>query len=293
MLVGNGGAEVIFATMRALSPARTIIVAPTFSEYAHAAEALGIPVVRVLLSPENGFGLDPAVISATVSMGDAIVVCNPNNPTANLTNAETLGDLLRRTETAGAYLIVDEAFMEFVGDRAVYSMVPLTRYLRGLIVIGSLTKFYALPGLRIGYAVGCPELVDKITRQIPPWSVNSLAQAAAVESLRDKDYAEATLTFISSEREWFAGELAGIPGVIVWPPSANYILFEVRGLGLNATQLADHLGRRGILVRDCSAFEGLNEYYVRVAVLKREANLRLVEEIRRLSRRHTPVIKGC
>jgi len=152
-----------------------------------------------------------------------------------------------------------------------------------LVVTGSLTKFFAIPGLRVGYAIAHENLADRLRQQAPPWSVNSLAQVAAVASLRDTEYIASTQEFVARERAWFVRELAELgaeAGIEVIPPSANFILLDISKSGLSAAELCRRLSPFNILVRDCSNFPFLGGSHVRIAVRSRRENERLLETLR-------------
>lgn len=259
VMVGNGAAELIHLLGRLAPGGRVAVPVPGFAEYARAARAVGAEVV-------------PAGTRA-----DLTFINNPHNPTGALL---TPAQVLARADAAAApraLTVVDEAFIDLTDVGESGSVIGHAPRRRDLAVVRSLTKFYALPGLRVGYAVAHPDLIARLDRERDPWSVSATAQAAALAALDDHAYAAATRAWVRAERAFLAGELARLPGYRVWPPSANYILAEAPE---PAWQIQQRLGPRGILVRDCRSFEGLTERHMRLAVRSRPENLRLLDELR-------------
>ena len=264
----NGGAEALFLAARASGKGGTaLILEPTFSEYAPAARAAGLlPVRRVVRRPEDGFGLDP---EAFRDLGGASVVflCNPNNPTGGVLGRGEVLEAAARVRDAGAVLVVDEAFVDFAPGASVADAVD-----ENLYVARSFTKFFAIPGLRLGCLV-CPDAGRAQALQ-PSWPVNAVAAAAGTAAARDEDFAERSIREVTRLREDLSAALAALPGLTVFAGAANFLL--VRG----PDGLTGRLARRGVLVRGCAPFEGLGPDFFRVAVRGRDENATLVEAVR-------------
>lgn len=298
VLVTNGGAEAIHLAVRAAlagagaaaagagaaaprpAPPRLVLPAPTFSEYARAARAVDAPVVRVPLSPDAGFRIDPDALAAVLRPGDLLFLANPNNPTGTLMSRADLERLAARADATGATLAVDEAFLGFVPGGDALSLAARAAARPELLVVGSLTKLYCLPGLRLGYAVGTPERIAALAALQPAWSVNAPAQDALLACLEQADFAARTQAVVEAERARLAGALDTLPGLRAFPSRANYLLVDCRAAGRTAADLADALGRRGILIRDCGGFPGLDPHYFRVAVRGPKENEALVAALR-------------
>ncbi len=283
VIVGNGGAEIIQTLAYVLRPQKALILSPTFSEYGRAVANAGGTVVRVPLRRDDGYSIDYDMVRGNMDGVDMVWVCNPNNPTGTLVPRESIMELADLATRCGAALVVDEAFIDFVADSEKHSVRDEVRKRWNLVVTGSLTKFFAIPGLRVGYAIAHENLADRLRQQAPPWSVNSLAQVAAVASLRDTEYIASTQEFVARERAWFVRELAELgaeAGIEVIPPSANFILLDISKSGLSAAELCRRLSPFNILVRDCSNFPFLGGSHVRIAVRSRRENERLLETLR-------------
>lgn len=271
VLPTNGGAEAIFLAARLASERvgeRALILAPTFSEYAAAARAAGLePAHRIARRPETGFVLDEAALEDLDGIA-VVFLCNPNNPTGGALSREAVKRLLRRVQDAGAVLIVDEAFADFAPEVSVADLED-----KNLFVARSFTKFFAIPGLRLG-ALVCADLEEARSLQ-PSWSVNAVAAAAGIAAVGEVDFAVATNAEVGRLRAGLVGALGSVPGVEVFPGAANFLLLR----GPRGT--VERLARAGVLVRGCGPFLGLDDEYLRVAVRKDDENQRLVDALRR------------
>ena len=185
-------------------------------------------------------------------------------------------ELASFAEKTGKWLIVDEAFIEFAGEE--YSLARKAAQMRRLIVIRSATKFFGIPGLRLGYAVSHPETIKALKIFQPAWSVNALAREAAVFIVKDKVFQKQSRDFTASERKWFASEIENVGWFKVHPSRANFLLCEITQdpVLLDAYQMFDDLGKQGLFIRICSNFTGLDSRFFRVAVRTREENQRLI-----------------
>ncbi|CCO07970.1 threonine-phosphate decarboxylase CobD [Desulforamulus hydrothermalis] len=275
LILGNGAAELIYALAGVIKPRRVVLPVPAFSEYAAAFAAFA--QLEVVLPPEQNFCLDVGQLLRLLQPGDLLILANPNNPTGGLIEPTELAQLVWGTGRAGAWLLVDEAFMDFV--RPSRTLLPEVSGHPWLMILRSLTKFFAMPGLRLGYLAAAPYIIKQLTDCLPPWRVNLPAQAAGLASLQDTDYIETTLKLIHRQRDWLAAGLAALPGLRPLPAAANYILVDCRAGGLTAGQIQAHLGPAGILIRNCDNFRGLDSYYFRVAVRSQEENRILLHHL--------------
>ncbi|HET6689187.1 MAG TPA: aminotransferase class I/II-fold pyridoxal phosphate-dependent enzyme [Rubrobacter sp.] len=264
----NGGAEALFLAARAAATGgRALVLEPTFSEYAAAARASGMePVRRVARRREEAFGWDPTSYRDLEGVS-VVFLCNPNNPTGDMLGRDEVLEVAACVEEAGAVLVVDEAFADFVPEISVTDMVD-----RRLWVARSFTKFFAIPGLRLGCLL-CDD-AGRVQALQPSWPVNAVAAAAGIAAVRDRGFAEASIARLARLREDLFGALDAIPGLRPFPGAANFLL--VRG----PDGLPESLARRSVLVRGCGPFYGLGPEYFRVAVRSAEENGRLVAAIK-------------
>jgi len=282
ILFGNGATPLLHLIPRVLKPRKALIIEPGFSEYSAALEQANCHIQRLLLRPETGFQLDREALFDTLRRArpDFLILGNPNNPTGNVVPRRLLAELVDTCSKRGIYLVVDESFLDFTSHPS--RAVDATKRPR-LIVVRSLTKFWALAGLRIGYLVGRKRLVEKLFENLEPWSVNTLASAAAAESLRDHKYRDRTLNLVRRERAFLTKRLAGLGWLEPLPSETNFLLVRITAPGITSAQLCERLAEKNILLRDGSSFAGLGSRYFRVAIRRRSENQRLVEELSSLS----------
>ena len=264
----NGGAEALFLAARAAGRGgKALVLDPTFSEYAAAAVAAGMQIVRrVARRREDGFRLDPSSLEDLDGIS-LVFLCNPNNPTGGALGRHEVLGAAERVREAGALLVVDEAFTDFAPEISVADQVD-----GALWVARSLTKFFAIPGLRLGCLV-CDD-AGLIQALQPSWSVNAVAAAAGIAAVRDRRFAEASVAEVDRLRKDLFGALDAFAGLEPFRGTANFLL--VRG----PEGLPERLARRGVLVRGCAPFAGLGAGYFRVAVRDEAENERLVAAIR-------------
>lgn len=288
VLVTNGAAEALYLLARLAAGRRTRWAEPTFSEYRRAAAAAGSrpdPVVLRplpsapggLLSPEDARGLAER-LAAGLERGDLALLCNPNNPTGWLVDGAAVRSLAATLADRGCWLVVDESFIDFAPEPRRHSVGAQAAAAGGrLAVVGSLTKLFGMPGLRVGYAVAPPEVVRRLDAARDPWSVGGLAQAAAVATLAAPGFVARTRRWIARERPRVAAGLARLAGMAALPSAANFHCVRLtRGSG---PSLRAFLGARGLLVRDGATFPGLGPAWLRAAVRSRPENDALLEAL--------------
>jgi threonine-phosphate decarboxylase len=270
LLAGNGATELLYFWLRAIRPSTATLIIPTFSEYRRALESVGAAVRTVQLDAGDHFRLKPAGIDT-----DVVIVTNPNNPTGSYAPPEEMVDWISQINPS-IQVFVDEAFVEFTAQP---SIVRYIDRFPNLWVLRSMTKFYALPGLRLGYLVS--SRIPEFRANREPWQVNTLAELAGIASLEDRGYEEATLQLIQRERLWLWKQLQAVPGIRGFPSDANFFLARcVRDSELDA--FVSKLAGARILIRDCRSIEGLDGPYFRFAIRTREENSRLLLYMREL-----------
>jgi threonine-phosphate decarboxylase len=272
-LVGNGATELLYFWLRTVRPRTATLVIPTFVEYRKALESIGATVRTVRLTPADHFRLPP--VAPVVVDSDVVILTNPNNPAGSYTPPEEMLDWIGRIAPS-TQVFIDEAFVEFTAQPSIARYIE--RY-SNLWVLRSMTKFYALPGLRLGYLLGSrvPELLAK--RE--PWQVNTLSELAGIASLEDRAHEEATMQLVQRERIWLWKQLHTIAGIRAFPSDANFFLSRC----FRDDVLDDFISRLSdakILVRDCRGVEGLDGPYFRFAIRTRPENVRLLDCMRAL-----------
>lgn len=277
VLVGNGAAELIDLSIRALRPGSVGLARPSFSEYEEAVRKTGGRVVDIPLSEADGFALREEAARRAAQRADLLLLGHPNNPTGRLADKDMLLRLIRDCVP----LIVDEAFVDFAPDEREVSLIRLAAESEKLYVIRSMTKFYAIPGIRLGYMVAHPDEIARIAALQVPWSVNAIAQWVGEAVLGEREYAVRTRRWLAEERPWLVGRLREL-GLKVFPGDVNFLLVRIPAhAGLDVKRLQRLMGVSGVLIRDASLFAGLDESYFRVAVRLRVDNAALVDRLAR------------
>ena len=207
LLIGNGSIEIIHLLPRALKIKKALIITPTFSEYEFAVRLSNAKPVFVKASEGNGFRIDTKLIRGLIPQANLVILCNPNNPTGVLAARETLMEILAPCIKYGKILLIDEVFLDFVDNAKEFSLLDQAVRSRHLLVLKSLTKFFAVPGLRIGYLIGHRSLILKLSKFQYPWNVNSLAQGIAKEIINCNGYRQKTKALILRERNFLSANL--------------------------------------------------------------------------------------
>ncbi|HSQ77950.1 MAG TPA: threonine-phosphate decarboxylase CobD [Nitrospirota bacterium] len=277
VICGNGSNELIHLIPRVFRPKKVLVPMPTFTEYAAAVEEAGGKVVPLWLDEREGFRVDPLEMAFALKGMDMAFLCNPNNPTGLLmTRAET-AELMGHALQHGVRLVVDEAFMDFIEPE---SIVKQAVEASQLICLRSFAKFFGMPGLRIGYAVSGEATIAALRAGQEPWTVSIPAEHAAMAALNDWRHIKKTRRVIEKERDRLLSDLRLLPGVEPFPGAANFIFVKIGSF--DASLLVQKLGIRGLLVRDCSSFPGLDNGFVRISVRTGRENRRLIKVLREL-----------
>lgn len=277
ILPGNGSTELIYLIPRVLRPKRALLPVPSFSDYERSLAMAGCRVDYMQLREKDDFRPDMDRFKASVSGTDIVVLCNPNNPTGTLIEKSVVLDMLKMARKAGAFVVIDEAFIEYAPE---HSIVKEASSASGVAVLRNFTKFYGMPGLRLGYLVARPDLIKMLSKEAEPWSVNSLAHEAAAAALSDPAYVGRSLSLFRREKDYMYKRLKRIDRVSPCPSSANFILVKIDG---PADEVVEKLASRGILVRSCSNYRGLDGEYLRVAVKGRRDNRMLLDVLEGLA----------
>ncbi|NLB29163.1 MAG: aminotransferase class I/II-fold pyridoxal phosphate-dependent enzyme, partial [Clostridiales bacterium] len=273
ILCGNGAADLIYRLCDVLAPERGLVCAPTFSEYERSLERFGCTVERHQLNEQNGFAMTPEIEGSISEATDVLFLCNPNNPTGRLISHSVLAGALNRARQTGAAVVVDECFLDFTDG---ISCKGYLESMPNLVIIKAFTKLYAMAGLRLGYLLcSDSELLEKLRAAAPFWSVSVPAQIAGVAALSCGGWIEKTRELVSGERAYMSKSLSEL-GLNVFPSDVNYILLRCN------LPLYEPLLQKGVLIRSCANFYGLNETYYRVAVKTREENNRLIQAVREI-----------
>lgn len=275
IILGNGAIECIFLLAEHLKAKHAILMAPTFVEYERAFAKYDTELSFMNLSNEANFELDVnKLIKSVTSSVDTILICNPNNPTGNIVSQSDMLVLLDYCKGKNINLIVDEAFIDFLVNEDDYSMKMYIKDYSNLIIIKSLTKFFAVPGLRLGYLLTSNKLISNlINKDRIPWSINSIVANVAIKVLDDHEYIKRTKDYVYKQREYLKTELDKIKGLSVISGGANYIFL------MCDHDIKNELEKYNIMIRDCSNYRGLDGKYYRIAVKDQDSNKKLISSL--------------
>lgn len=276
ILCGNGAADLIWRLAAALRPQKALLPAPTFSEYEAALCSVNCRIHRHFLSPEKDFAVDDSFAAAITEQTGMVFLCEPNNPTGRTTQMPVLQRILARCTAVGAILVVDECFGDFLDEPDAHTLVSQLKKYPNLVILKAFTKLYAMAGIRLGYAL-CSDgtLLDRLRMAGPPWAVSTLAQAAGCAALREQPYVQSVHTLIRTQRPFLQRELRRL-GLQVIEGEANYLLFRC------TIPLIQPLRERGILLRGCENYPGLDNAWYRTAVRTEEENRRLLAALKEI-----------
>lgn len=272
VLCGGGASELIWLAARAAARGQALIAAPCFGEYRAALDAAGFETRQCPL--DGDFRLNAEFLQEINHNIKITILCNPNNPTGRTVDPELLRELVVRCGETGTRLVLDECFVDFLDEPERHTARALLEASPRLVILRAFTKLYALAGARLGFAL-CSDaaFLDRMRRQGPPWTVSGAAQAAGLAALKDENYVNQVRRLIRAERPRLSEGLRAL-GLRVVSGEANFLLFQSR------TPLADALRERGILIRCCGDFTGLDESWYRAAVRTREENDALLAALR-------------
>lgn len=280
IVFGNGAAELIYAICRLPQIEGVYVPAPGFSEYSHGAKSCGLPIVEYPLEFDEhifsfSYDLNTMLQDLQQSNHQLVFIGNPNNPCGTLWKQESC-ELFEVCKKNGHYLVFDESFVDFLGDA--YSMRNYVKDYDNVIVVHSLTKFYAVPGLRIGAMMANPMIINFIKSHIPSWTVNHLAQIYSEKALQDTDYIQETRAVLKQEKEWLYKKIVQMDVLQCIEPSVNYILCHLDDQ-YSLEDMIQNLYHQSILLRDCSHYTGLGPNWFRIAVKTREQNQQLIQAL--------------
>lgn len=283
ILIGAGSMEIIsiFCDM-VINPSDEVIISqPTFSEYAWSIEKNGGKIIHVFRKPEKNFRIKSNPILDLISAKTrAIFICNPNNPNGLLDNFKDIEEIINIASKHDVLIFLDEAFIEFTGEPN--SFVNKISLFDNLFVCRTFTKFFGLAGLRVGYGISTPEIIEYMSRGQLLWSVNCIGQSLAQQLLKSKSFVEESIEFISNERKFVINEIEKIPNLKIFPSDTNFLLINTAKTGITSAKLKKLMLKDDILIRDCSNYYGLDEYYIRVSIKTREQNLKMINSLKEI-----------
>lgn len=281
IIVGNGSTELISLFIQTNHPSKALILGPTYSEYEREITLGGGTTFYYPLKEEDNFCMDITDFCAHLSDEyDLLVLCNPNNPTSSAITRKDMRRILDTCMQHGIFVMVDETYIEFAPEECCINAVVLTNYYNNLIILRGISKFFASPGLRLGYAItGNQDLIKQINTRKNPWTINSLAEMAGQIMFSDNEYIQQTKELISTQRERMFKEMSNWGTVKLYQPYGNFILVKILKDGINADMVFEHCIRKGLMIRNCSTFPFLDSAYFRFCIMSEKDNTRLLEAL--------------
>ena len=278
VVVGNGSTELIRHMIQTINPSSSLVIAPTSSEYAREILLTGGSIDYFQLKEEDSFLLDMASLNVQLEKNyDILVLCNPNNPTSTVLNQTELKEILIQCEKHHTYLMIDETYAEFAPSLEQITAIPLCEEFEHLIVLRGVSKFYAAPGLRLGYAITSNEkLLSSLEIKKNPWSVNSIAELAGILLFQDEAYIQETKSLIHKEQKRIYELFAGTTEFHPYKPNGNFILLKILDPVLRSSDYFVRAIKEGMMIRDCADFMYLDDHFIRFCFLSPSDNDRLI-----------------
>ncbi len=275
-IAGNGAMGLLALAVRALRPKKALLIEPCFTEYRRLLDLQGAEIRSISLKESEEFRFPLTEILDAMKGIECLILGHPNNPTGTALDREEVAALLHEAARQRVFVVMDEAFADWMPEISVAGQIRETS---PFVVIRSLTKFFALPGIRAGFALGPASWIKKMWHHQETWSCNRLAQKLSVAVLRDTAFQERSRAWFREESSWFHKALGSLKGFRVFPSAANFFLVKAPAL-LNHVSLFEFLGQRGICLRSVTDFQGLDGSYFRTAIRLREDNRFLLESLK-------------
>lgn len=289
LILGNGASELFYLFFYTIRPKRVLIPVPSFGEYERSAIASDANPVFFPLQPDKDFSIDLDELKHQLAGVDCLILGNPNNPTGKLISGEQMEEIAALCDELRCWLLVDESFLDFRQDWKSLTVRQLVDKYERLFVVQSMTKFYAIPGLRLGFGVAPPKLRESIERGKDVWNVNLLAQYAGLAALSDKDYASKSRFLLEEEQTFLIDALKQSKAIQALMPTVNFMLLKCDSPDL-ANKILKGMKSRGILLRSCGNYRGLESgEYLRMAIRSRNENLRLLKALKEIMREENRV----
>ncbi len=272
VLVGNGSVEILEHFCREAK--RVLVCIPCFAEYLERPRIYHKEVVKIGL-PED-FTVSLTLLESRLKKGDLLILGNPNNPTGLRIDRDELQAIQALTEERKAFLVLDEAFFEFCTED--YDSIRLFYGKKHVCIIRAATKFFGLPGIRLGYAYATQTVAQKYRATALPWRINAIAELAGRAIFQDGEYIRESKEVMKEQRQYMLSQLKTIEGITVYAPDTSFILLKLRDY--TEDELFDRLMRQGLLIRKASSFDGLDNSFIRVAIKDPESNKKLIKALK-------------
>lgn len=269
IFAGNGAVDVLYKAVQNLNFKKAVIVVPTFLEYKRAMDTFQIKTKETEAYNFEKFCFDLSKLEP-IEKDCIYVICNPNNPTGNILKKEEMLQFAEKLNQKNSFLIVDEAFMDFVEQKENYSIIKELQNYTNILVIGAATKFFGMPGIRLGYGITCNQsFLEQLEENSEPWAVNTAAEIAGSVIFKDKDYIKQSKLWIKTENQFMFEKLSKIKRLIVFPSCVNFFLLKTN---FDSHFIQQKIEKQGFLIRTPEGFTGLDNTFFRIAVKDRKNN---------------------
>ena len=278
IIVGNGATEILFLYLKALKPKKVLILAPCFAEYERALKSVSAEINYFELKESDNFYPNIESLKKEIETNnyDLLLFCNPNNPTGQFIKLQDIKEIIDVCEKKNTKIFVDEAFIEFI-ENWQEKTVSLFKN-KNIFIMRAFTKFFAIPGLRLGYGIGFDEeILNRMWDEKEPWTVNTFANLAGLVMLDDKEYIEKSEKWILEEKNFMYKELSEFQYLKAYKTECNFILLKIQNI--SSTSLRDKMIEKNILIRDASNFKFLDYHFIRLAIKDRESNIKVLEAL--------------
>ncbi|UPA31355.1 aminotransferase class I/II-fold pyridoxal phosphate-dependent enzyme [Terrisporobacter glycolicus] len=281
MVLGSGATELISSFIGTIAPKRAVLLSPAYSEYEKELKKIDCEVIKYFSRQHNDFKVNPVEFLDFINKHecDLIIICNPNNPTGFSFSKFEIEIILKNTN---AFVMVDETYIEFT-NTSIYSSTSLVDQYNNLFVIRGTSKFFSTPGIRLGYGlIGNEDIKNQINKNLDLWNINVIASSMGEIMFTDNNYIQTCVNIILDERNYLYNSLCEFNNLNVYESKGNFILCKLKDKTITASELREKLIPKKIIIRDCDSFDGLDEYFFRVCVLKPEDNRYLIKSLKEI-----------
>ena len=281
IVLGSGATELISSFIKTINPKKALLLSPAYSEYENELNKINCEIVKYFSKEENNFIIDTKELVSAINSGNygLSIICNPNNPTGFAFSRDEIEYILKNTN---CYVMIDETYIEFT-DTAMYSCTSLVDKYNKLFVIRGTSKFFSTPGIRLGYGlIGNCDVKNKINDNLDLWNINIIASAMGEIMFKDEKYVNHCADIFLKERDCLYKSLSDFKNLKVYESKGNFILCKIKDKSITAGELRERLIPKKIIIRDCKSFDGLDEFYFRVCLLKPEDNRYLINSLKEI-----------
>ncbi|MEA4973155.1 Threonine-phosphate decarboxylase [bioreactor metagenome] len=282
IVVGNGSTELISTFIKSVNAKKTIIMGPAYSEYENAVKVIGSDYEYFELKESEDFKLNTdrllTVLNGKVGL---FIACNPNNPTGTGISIQNMEKILIHCKKRGINVMVDETYIEFSDNLENICSIPLAEKYDNIFIIRGISKFFAAPGLRLGYGITSNKRFHELLAENQdPWSVNILASYAGEQIFTDTDFINETKLLISSERKRLFDEISSWKNVKIYKSASNFMLIKLLSSKINASEIFEYMINKKMVIRDASSFTFLDESFLRFCILSPDENTNFLAELK-------------